>query len=133
MLPAPQGLTSAGAGAHRAVGGAEGIVNGMDSTDWNPAVDKFLDVQYDARTVEEGKAIAKETLQAELGLEVRGEANPCRAMHAAPRHTGAAPCSRRGWTCASQGVSARGTHSNEIHSGVQECVLSGWPVGSERF
>ena len=57
--------------ARRAAGGAEGIVNGMDSTDWNPAVDKFLDVQYDARTVEEGKAIAKETLQAELGLEVR--------------------------------------------------------------
>lgn len=46
-------------------------MNGMDSTDWNPAVDKFLDVQYDAQTVEEGKAIAKETLQAELGLEVR--------------------------------------------------------------
>ena len=57
--------------ARRAAGGAEGIVNGMDSTDWNPAVDKFLDVQYDARTVEEGKAIAKETLQAELGLEVK--------------------------------------------------------------
>lgn len=52
------------------MGGAEGIVNGMDTTDWNPAVDKFLDVKYDEETLEEGKAIAKETLQAELGLEV---------------------------------------------------------------
>jgi hypothetical protein len=56
--------------AGRSVGGAEGIVNGMDTTDWSPAVDKFLDVKYDEETVEEGKAIAKETLQAELGLEV---------------------------------------------------------------
>eukprot|EP00891_Asterochloris_glomerata_P004602 jgi/Astpho2/4602/e_gw1.00067.54.1_t len=54
----------------RAAGGVEGIVNGMDTTDWNPSVDKFLDVKYDADTVEEGKAIAKETLQAELGLPV---------------------------------------------------------------
>ena len=43
----------------------------MDTTDWNPSVDKFLDVKFDADTVEEGKAIAKETLQAELGLPVR--------------------------------------------------------------
>ncbi len=42
----------------------------MDTTDWNPSVDKFLDVKFDADTVEEGKAIAKETLQAELGLPV---------------------------------------------------------------
>ena len=42
----------------------------MDTTDWNPSVDKFLDVRFDANTVEEGKAIAKETLQAELGLPV---------------------------------------------------------------
>lgn len=33
-------------------------------------MDKFLDVKFDADTVEEGKAIAKETLQAELGLPV---------------------------------------------------------------
>lgn len=59
----------------REAGGAEGIVNGMDITDWNPAVDKFLDVKYDASTLEEGKALAKETLQAELGLDVG--ASPC--------------------------------------------------------
>ena len=57
------------------MGGAEGIVNGMDISDWNPAVDKFLDINYDASTLEEGKALAKETLQAELGLEVCG--SPC--------------------------------------------------------
>ncbi len=49
----------------------EGIVNGMDVTDWSPDVDKYLDVTYDKDTVEEGKAVAKETLQAELGLDVR--------------------------------------------------------------
>lgn len=54
----------------REAGGAEGIVNGMDVSDWNPAVDKFLDVKFDASTLEEGKALAKETLQAELGLDV---------------------------------------------------------------
>lgn len=48
----------------------EGIVNGMDTTDWSPNVDKFLDVKYDAETVDEGKALAKEALQAELGLPV---------------------------------------------------------------
>lgn len=42
----------------------------MDTTDWSPNVDKFLDVKYDADTVDEGKALAKETLQAELGLPV---------------------------------------------------------------
>jgi hypothetical protein len=57
--------------AARAVGGVEGIVNGMDTTEWNPALDKFLDVKYDAETVETGKAAAKEALQAELGLPVR--------------------------------------------------------------
>ena len=46
-------------------------MNGMDTTDWDPAVDKYLDVRYDAITVEQGKALAKEALQAELGLEVR--------------------------------------------------------------
>lgn len=48
-------------------------MNGMDVTDWNPAVDKFLDVNYDASTLEEGKALAKETLQAELGLDVSSQ------------------------------------------------------------
>ena len=31
-----------------ATGGIEGIVNGMDPTEWNPATDKFLDITYDS-------------------------------------------------------------------------------------
>ena len=46
--------------------GIEGIVNGMDETDWNPATDKFLDVPYDKDSVVQGKASAKEALQALL-------------------------------------------------------------------
>lgn len=52
------------------VGGAEGIVNGMDVTEWNPKTDKFLPVKYDKTSVFEGKAAAKAALQAELGLPV---------------------------------------------------------------
>ena len=48
----------------------EGIVNGMDESDWNPATDKYLEVQYDQDSVFEGKAAAKEALQAECGLPV---------------------------------------------------------------
>lgn len=54
----------------RAVGGLEGIVNGCDVGEWSPFLDKYLDVKYDAATMAEGKAVAKETLQAELGLAV---------------------------------------------------------------
>jgi len=54
----------------REMGGIEGIVNGMDVTEWNPAKDKFLDVKYDKTTVVAGKAAAKELLQAEAGLPV---------------------------------------------------------------
>ena len=48
--------------------GMEGIVNGMDPTEWNPETDKFLDVTYDKNTVAMGKAAAKQALQAEVGL-----------------------------------------------------------------
>jgi len=54
----------------RAAGGAEGIVNGMDVTEWSPKIDKFLTVKYDVKNVFEGKAAAKAALQAELGLPV---------------------------------------------------------------
>lgn len=53
--------------------GVEGIVNGMDTTDWDPSKDKFLDVKYDKMTVDEGKALAKEALQAEAGLPIDPE------------------------------------------------------------
>jgi granule-bound starch synthase len=54
----------------RQVGGAEGIVNGMDVTEWNPKTDKYLPVKYDKSSVFEGKAAAKAALQAEMGLPV---------------------------------------------------------------
>lgn len=50
--------------------GVEGIVNGMDVTEWSPALDKFLKFKYDASTVEAGKAFAKSQLQREAGLPV---------------------------------------------------------------
>jgi starch synthase len=45
-----------------------GIVNGVDYHVWNPAVDPHLPRQYDERTFAAGKAAAKASLQAELGL-----------------------------------------------------------------
>merc|ERR1719199_1574338 len=51
-------------------GGIEGILNGMDPAEWNPAKDKYLDMPYDKDTVIEGKAAAKAALQAEAGLPV---------------------------------------------------------------
>ena len=59
-----------GFGVARDAGGLEGIVNGCDVNEWSPFSDKYLDVKYDTDTMAEGKAIAKETLQAELGLPV---------------------------------------------------------------
>lgn len=45
-------------------------MNGIDVTEWSPFLDKYLDVKYDVNTMHEGKSVAKETLQAELGFEV---------------------------------------------------------------
>ncbi|KAF5836718.1 starch synthase catalytic domain-containing protein [Dunaliella salina] len=47
----------------RQVGGAEGIVNGMDVEEWDPRMDKYLAAKYDKSTVHAGKAAAKEALQ----------------------------------------------------------------------
>jgi granule-bound starch synthase len=58
----------------RSVGGIEGIVNGMDTSEWCPTQDKCLDVKYDEETVAEGKAAAKESLQAVVGLPVDAKA-----------------------------------------------------------
>jgi len=51
-------------------GGIEGIVNGMNNDDFNPLKDKYLPVKYGPQSVVEGKAAAKQALQAEVGLEV---------------------------------------------------------------
>ena len=55
-----------------------GIVNGIDTTDWNPAVDPHLGTEdgylnYTVETFKEGKAQCKAALQQELGLPVRPE------------------------------------------------------------
>merc|ERR1719465_394667 len=42
----------------------------MDATEWDPSQDKYLSVKYDKDSVIAGKAAAKATLQAELGLPV---------------------------------------------------------------
>jgi len=45
----------------------EGILNGIDTTTWNPANDAYLDVSYDIRD-RTGKTAAKRELQREFGL-----------------------------------------------------------------
>lgn len=50
--------------------GIEGIVNGMDVGDWNPALDKFLSFKYNADGIDAGKGYAKTALQREAGLPV---------------------------------------------------------------
>ena len=56
-----------------------GIVNGIDTTVFNPASDKLLPVTYDADTMIEGKAACKAALQQAVGLEVRPDV-PVMAM-----------------------------------------------------
>jgi starch synthase len=48
-----------------------GILNGIDTSVWNPAIDQALPRTYDARTWREGKAACKAALQQQLGLELR--------------------------------------------------------------
>ncbi|XP_028116577.1 granule-bound starch synthase 1, chloroplastic/amyloplastic-like [Camellia sinensis] len=50
--------------------GITGIVNGMDVQEWNPSIDKYIDVKYNATTVMAAKCLLKEALQAEVGLPV---------------------------------------------------------------
>ena len=47
-----------------------GIVNGIDTDNWNPATDKLLAANYDAETAIANKKINKKTLQESLGLDV---------------------------------------------------------------
>ena len=54
----------------RAAGGAIGICNGIDLSEWAPYKDRYLDVRYGASTLKVGKASAKAALQAQLGLKV---------------------------------------------------------------
>jgi starch synthase len=47
-----------------------GILNGMDSGEWNPASDSHLAARYDAQSAAIGKPMCKQALQKELGLPV---------------------------------------------------------------
>lgn len=47
-----------------------GIVNGMDTQEWNPATDKYISANYDITTVMNAKPLLKEALQAAVGLPV---------------------------------------------------------------
>ncbi len=48
-----------------------GIVNGVDYDEWNPTTDPHLTANYDAASVERGKALGKSALQRRLGLPVQ--------------------------------------------------------------
>jgi starch synthase len=45
-----------------------GILNGVDTTEWNPATDAALAQRYTLDTVKDGKAACKAALQREVGL-----------------------------------------------------------------
>ena len=62
-----QGVIAARAGVLR------GILNGVDYAIWNPARDPYLETQYDVERLA-GKAAAKATLQAALGLRPAADA-----------------------------------------------------------
>jgi starch synthase len=53
-------------------GDLRGILNGIDTAEWNPATDPHLPARYDAKHMA-GKAKCKAALQAEAGLPVRPE------------------------------------------------------------
>jgi starch synthase len=53
-------------------GAVRGILNGIDDVEWDPASDGRIPARYDAAD-RSGKAVCREALQAELGLERRPE------------------------------------------------------------
>ena len=66
-----EGMGMAGLLRHRSEQ-LSGILNGIDTREWNPAADPHLVQTYNARHIE-GKAANKAGLQAELGLEQRAD------------------------------------------------------------
>ena len=66
-----QGLGMQGLLAHRNKF-LTGIINGIDTNEWNPAADRYLAHPYDADNIS-GKAANKRMLQKQLGLQVDNE------------------------------------------------------------
>lgn len=52
----------------------KGIVNGIDTQEYNPSLDKFIAFNYNQDNVREGKAKNKKALQIRLGLEEKEDA-----------------------------------------------------------
>jgi starch synthase len=50
-----------------------GILNGVDTNQWNPATDPLLPKNYTSGTVTPGKGACKKALQSAMGLEVRDD------------------------------------------------------------
>lgn len=50
-----------------------GVLNGIDLDEWNPATDPHIPTNYTEATVAAGKRACKEALQKELGLPVNGD------------------------------------------------------------
>ena len=50
-----------------------GILNGIDTEEWNPEIDPALPVRYSVKDYQEGKAACKQALQEEVGLPVRAD------------------------------------------------------------
>jgi starch synthase len=48
-----------------------GIVNGIDTTTWDPATDPFLPAHYSAEAIEPGKSTCKYALQERFGLPIQ--------------------------------------------------------------
>ncbi len=48
-----------------------GILNGCDYSEWNPRTDRYLPVNYDAESVQHGKAECRKLLQQKMGLPQR--------------------------------------------------------------
>eukprot|EP00951_Prasinocladus_malaysianus_P023570 scaffold201015_cov47-Prasinocladus_malaysianus.AAC.1 len=51
-------------------GALTGIVNGIDTDEWNPSSDRFLPKQYGLSNFSLGKSVCKESLQKRFGLDV---------------------------------------------------------------
>ena len=65
------------AGAHLLLGPA-GVLNGIDTQEWNPEIDERIYAKYSAEDLAEGKAANKLALQKELGLAERADVSPPR-------------------------------------------------------